>query len=210
MIKIIDYGAGNLRNVEKAFHFLGYNAEITDSPDALKDASHVILPGVGAFGDNMDALRSSGFDRVIPNIIEDGTPFLGICLGMQLLFEESTEMGAHTGLGIFKGRIELMQSNTLKIPHMGWNSIYGNDDIIFGAQPRPSYLYFVHSFYKRLDGLSNEYVAATCEYTEPFAAAVRNKNCIAMQYHPEKSGDVGLAMLRRFAEYKGEGGASLC
>lgn len=216
MIRIIDYGAGNLCSVKRALAYLGYDAAFAQTPDELEDATCVILPGVGAFGDGMSMLQKAGFGTAIPETIRSGTPFLGICLGMQLLFEESYEMGRHKGFGIFPGAVEPMRSenlngtsrnessrngSSLKIPHMGWNTITGTDDILFDdsgvSEQEVAAVYFVHSYFRTTDGLEP---AAVCDYTRPFAAAVRQGNCLATQFHPEKSGEVGLAMLRRFLE----------
>ena len=197
-VAVIDYGAGNLSSVCKAVAFLGHTVSVAASPGGLEGASHVILPGVGAFGDGMAALRRTGFDVAIPEIIRAGKPFLGICLGMQLLFEESHELGRHKGLGIFPGAVEPMRSETLKIPHMGWNRIAGQDDILYEDGSGEAVVYFVHSFFRTTDGLPEDELAAVCDYVRPFAAAVRRGSCLATQFHPEKSGDVGMAMLRRF------------
>ena len=203
MITLIDYGAGNLFSVQKSLEMLGYTSRVAASPAELAGASVLILPGVGAFGQGMEALEESGFATVLPDLIRGGAPFLGICLGMQFLFEESHEMGIHKGLGLLPGAVEPMVSDTLKIPHMGWNSITGDDEVIFAPGADSSHVYFVHSYFRAADSLPKENLAAVCEYTKPFAAAVKLYNAYGMQFHPEKSGPVGLAMLARFMEKMG-------
>lgn len=201
MIAIIDYGMGNLRSVQKAFEFLGYEAVITDSPDVIASASHVILPGVGAFEDAMNRIRQTGLDVALLDAARSGKPVLGICLGMQMMFEHSDENGHFDGLGLFPGTITRLEEHGLKIPHMGWNTLNTCDCPLFDAGDDPC-VYFVHSYC--MADVSDEWTAATCEYGQTFTAAVCCGNVMATQFHPEKSGEAGLRMLRRFAEWKGE------
>ena len=201
MIAIIDYGMGNLRSVQKAFEFLGYDAFITDLPDVILSADHVVLPGVGAFRDAMTRLNETGLDAVIRQVAAHGTPLLGICLGMQLMFEHSEENGFYDGLALFPGTVTRFPSMGLKIPHMGWNTLKTRDCPLFDADDNPC-VYFVHSYC--MAEISDEWTAASCEYGIPFTAVIARGNIVAAQFHPEKSGDAGLNMLRRFAEWKPE------
>ena len=198
MIAIIDYDAGNLRNVEKAFRFLGRDAVVTDDPGRIAAADSVVLPGVGAFGDCMASLRAKGLVPAIEKAIGSGVPFLGICLGMQLLFEESEESPGAAGLGILKGRIRRIPDRGLKIPHMGWNDIDCRGRLFEGLE-KP-YVYFVHSYC--LDAADKGIVSARAEYGVGIEAAVEAGNVFAVQFHPEKSGEAGLKMLTNFAGMK--------
>lgn len=200
MIAIIDYGMGNLRSVQKAFEFLGYEAVITDSPDVIASASHVILPGVGAFEDAMIRIRETKLDQALLQAADAGKPVLGICLGMQMLFEHSDENGHFDGLGLFPGTISRLEDHGLKIPHMGWNTLQTHDCPLFDAGDDPC-VYFVHSYC--MADVSDAWTAATCDYGQRFTAAICRGNVMATQFHPEKSGTAGLRMLRRFAEWKG-------
>lgn len=200
MIAIIDYGMGNLRSVQKAFEFLGYEAVITDSPEAIASASHVILPGVGAFEDAMNRIRETGLDAALMQVAQSGKPVLGICLGMQMMFEHSVENGYFDGLGLFPGTVTRFEERGLKIPHMGWNSLQTRDCPLFDAGDDPC-VYFVHSYC--MADVSDEWTAATCDYGQTFTAAICRGNVMATQFHPEKSGEAGLRMLKRFAEWKG-------
>ncbi len=195
MIAIIDYGAGNLRNVEKAFRFLGVEAAVTADRRAILAADSVLLPGVGAFGDCMASITRNGLDTAIREVVARGTPFLGICLGMQLLFEESEESPDVKGLGILGGKIRRIPDRGLKIPHIGWNNVdcHGR---LFEGLTRP-YVYFVHSYC--LDAADKSVVSATAEYGVTIEAAVERGNLFAVQFHPEKSGEAGLQMLKNFA-----------
>lgn len=200
MIRIIDYGAGNLRSVEKALEFLGFDAEITSEPSKILAAEKVILPGVGAFGDCMKAINEVGLNECIHKVIENGTPFLGICLGLQLLFESSEESPGAEGLEIFKGEIKkIPHTDGLKIPHMGWNSIeYNSDCPIFKDLGSEPYVYFVHSFYMEPDDKS--IISATTEYGNVLPIALHKNNVYATQFHPEKSGNLGLKILKNFGK----------
>ena len=201
MIAVIDYGMGNLRSVQKAFEFLGYEAEITDNPDIIDNASHVVLPGVGAFGDAMEALNKHGYVEAIKRQVKKGKPFLGICLGMQLLFDKSYEHGEFEGLGIIPGEVvkfELPQE--YKVPHMGWNKLNVKQGAIFNKEESHQYVYFVHSFYCVPNDINT--IAASADYGKEFCAAVAHDNVFATQFHPEKSGKIGLEMLEKFGEIK--------
>ena len=204
MIAIIDYGMGNLRSVQKAFEFLGYEAVITDSAAVIASASHVILPGVGAFGDAMNRIRETRLDQALLQAAAEGKPVLGICLGMQMMFEHSNENGHFDGLGLFPGTITRLEDHGLKIPHMGWNTLQTRDCPLFDAGDNPC-VYFVHSYC--MADVSDEWTAATSSYGQTFTAAICRGIVMATQFHPEKSGEAGLNMLRRFAEWKG---ASAC
>ena len=200
MIAIMDYGMGNLRSVQKAFEYLGEQAVITDDPAMVAGASHVVLPGVGAFEEAMDRLHRSGLDKALLDAAQAGKPVLGICLGMQMMFEHSEENGSFDGLGLFPGTVTRLTDHGLKIPHMGWNTLVTRDCPLFDAGENPC-VYFVHSFC--MADLSDEWTAATCKYGQVFTAAVCRENVMATQFHPEKSGTAGLRMLRRFAAWKG-------
>lgn len=201
MIAIIDYGMGNLRSVQKAFEYLGKDAVITDSPDTIAAASHVVLPGVGAFKDAMARLRERGLDQALLQAARDGKPILGICLGMQMMFEASEENGYFNGLGLFPGTITRFENHGLKIPHMGWNTLQTRDCPLFDAGDDPC-VYFVHSYC--MAEVSDDWTAATCEYGQTFTAAICRGNVMATQFHPEKSGEAGLKMLKRFAEWRAQ------
>ena len=199
MIVIIDYGMGNLRSVQKAFEYLGLDARITDSQNDLKDASHIVLPGVGAFADAAACLDQSGMQHTMLNEIKKGKPFLGICLGMQLLFDASYENGEHKGLGLIPGEVVPFKVQGLKVPHMGWNSLVARDNALFDAAPG-KFVYFVHSYHAA--GVSESCIIAEADYGYRFTAAVQKDNIFGLQFHPEKSGDTGLDMLRRFGGLK--------
>lgn len=201
MIAIIDYGAGNIQSVYKALKFIGADCKVTSDKDEVLNADGAILPGVGSFGDAMDTMTKRGIKDTIIEYTKSGKPFLGICLGLQLLFPESEETPGVKGLDIFKGTITKIpnQNRTLKIPHMGWNniSIKQKNGIFKGIEGEP-YVYFVHSFY--LKAQDKDIVAATTQYGVEIDAAVQKGNIIATQFHPEKSGEVGLKMLKNFVE----------
>lgn len=195
MIAIIDYGMGNLRSVQKAFEFLGFDAVVTDDPKIIESAQKVVLPGVGAFCEAIKTIREKGIDKVIHSIVEKGTPFLGICLGMQMLFDKSYENGEYDGLGIIPGRIVRLPE-TEKIPHIGWNSLdIKLETPLFEGIGKEPYVYFVHSYYLETDV---PVVSATCFYGREIQVAAQKGNVFALQFHPEKSGDTGLKILENF------------
>lgn len=200
MIAIIDYDAGNIKSVEKALQKLGADVVITKDAQEILRADKVILPGVGAFGDAMVNLKKFGLDKVIYEVVEKGTPFLGICLGLQLLFERSDETPGVEGLGILKGEIlRIPDKDDLKIPHMGWNSLHlQNQGRLFMGLSEQSYVYFVHSYYLKAE--DEQIVKATTDYSVNIHASVEKDNVFACQFHPEKSSDVGLKILKNFVE----------
>lgn len=193
-IAVIDYDAGNLRNVEKAFLSLGQRVIVTDNKEEILSASHVVLPGVGSFGDCMASIRKKGLDCVIKNVIENKTPFLGICLGMQLLFARSEESPGVEGLGILEGEIKKLPDCGLKIPHMGWNDIHCRGRLFEGLTD--PFVYFVHSYY--LQAKNPAVVSATTVYGIEIQVGVEKDNVFAVQFHPEKSGSDGLKILENF------------
>lgn len=198
MIAIIDYDAGNIKSVEKAIAYLGEQVIVTRDREKILHSNKVILPGVGAFGDAMAKLEEYQLIPVIHEVIEKGIPFLGICLGMQLLFSSSEESEGVPGLGILPGKIKRFpEQEGLKIPHMGWNDIKVKENSrLFQGLPEEPYVYFVHSYY--LEAEEEEVVGATAEYGIPFHAAVEKGNLFACQFHPEKSAEVGLKILDNF------------
>jgi glutamine amidotransferase len=199
MIVIIDYGMGNLRSVQKAFEAVGHRAEIVEDPDRIRAASHVVLPGVGAFADAMAELRRTGMDEAFKEAVRAGKPCLGVCLGLQLLFTTSFEDGEYTGLDLIPGKVVRFDPRPgLKVPHMGWNTLTVRRPIplLEGIGVDPS-VYFVHSYHAEPDDPAD--VAATSDYPEPFTAVVNRENLTACQFHPEKSQRVGLAMYANFA-----------
>ena len=203
MVAIIDYDAGNIKSVEKAVNALGYEAVVTRDRSSILNAEHVILPGVGAFGDAMKKLQSYGLVEVIREVAANRTPFLGICLGLQLMFESSEEAPGVEGLSLLKGRIvRLPDTEDLKIPHIGWNSLkYPNSGRLFAGIPEDSYVYFVHSYY--LQAGEPEIVKATTEYGALVHASVEKENVFACQFHPEKSSEVGMKILENFLKIEG-------
>lgn len=198
MVAIIDYDAGNIRSVEKAVRYLGKEVTVTSEPEEILAADRVILPGVGAFGDAMKRLHAMGLVEVIRQAADRGTPFLGICLGLQLLFEKSEESPGVPGLGLLQGEIlRLPELPGLKVPHIGWNSLkYPNPGRLFRGIPEDSYVYFVHSYYLRAQ--DEGIVTATTEYGTLVHASVESGNLFACQFHPEKSSETGLTILENF------------
>lgn len=201
MIAIIDYGVGNLFSLKSSFAALGESAAVTSDPDEIKAADRVILPGVGAFSDAAEKLRRTGLDRTVADVCADGKPIMGICLGMQLLFEESLEYGRHRGLGLIPGTVRPIAEvipKGLKIPHIGWNALdFRRESPIFSHIKNGDYVYFVHSYYA---ADCDEFVTSTADYGAPLTASVQRGNVFGCQFHPEKSGDVGLAILKAFCE----------
>lgn len=199
MITIIDYGMGNLRSAQKAFEFIGFEAEITDKKADILKADKIVLPGVGAFADAMERLNGHGISKIIKSKVNDGTPFLGICLGMQLIFDASYENGEFEGLGLIQGKVVKFDlPKEYKVPHIGWNKLNATDTVLFRDIKNEKYTYFVHSYYAVPDDKNT--VIATSDYGIEFTAAVNKENVYATQFHPEKSGDTGLKMLKNFAE----------
>lgn len=202
MIAIIDYGVGNLFSLKSSFHAIGAEVTVTSDPAVIAAADRIILPGVGAFEDAAKKLRLSGLDQVILSETANGKPLLGICLGMQLLFEKSYEYGEHQGLGLIPGSVQPIRNvipAELKIPHIGWNPLHlkGDKDCLFRYIEEGDCVYFVHSFYATE---CDDYVIATAEYGKELTAAVRNQNVWGAQFHPEKSGKIGLSILKAFCE----------
>ena len=201
MIAIIDYGVGNLRSVQKAFEAVGQKAEVTSDRELIEAASHVVLPGVGAFGAAAATLRSHGLEDVARDAALSGRPFLGICVGMQLLFDVSFEYGEHAGLGLLPGSVVSFDTSNpqAKVPQIGWNAIeWQMENALTAAVPSGSMAYFVHSFYCK--PLESSDVLATTFHGIGYASAVQRGNITGVQFHPEKSGDVGLALIRAWAE----------
>lgn len=200
MIAIIDYDAGNLKSVEKALQYLDEECIVTRDKEELLKADKIILPGVGAFGDAMEKLHKFGLVDVIHKLVKENKPFLGICLGLQLMFESSEEGPGVKGLGLLPGKIvKFLEKEGFKIPHMGWNSIDVKEGSrLFKGVSNNSYVYFVHSYYLQAENEND--VAATTEYITHVHASVEHDNIFACQFHPEKSGDVGLRILKNFCE----------
>ena len=201
MIAIIDYGVGNLFSLTSSFKYVGIDVCVTSDVNEIKKADKIILPGVGAFGDAIKKLRDTGLDKVIIEQAQAGKPLMGICLGMQLLFEKSYEYGEHTGLGLLKGSVVPMQNyidKDLKIPQIGWNAlIFKQENPLFKYIKDGDFVYFVHSYFAKD---CDQSLLATTEYGRELTAAVAYKNVMGCQFHPEKSGDVGLKILKAFGE----------
>lgn len=198
-VAIIDYGVGNLRSVEKAFAATGCEARISSDEKFLRNAERLVLPGVGAFAACVKALEERGFDRLVRERVEAGTPLLGVCVGMQLLFEESEEFGSTRGLGLLKGRVRKFDGEMV-VPHVGWNRIQQRrPHALFEEIANGSFCYFVHSFYCEPE--DDTVVAGETEYGRRYASVVAQGNVCGVQFHPEKSQDVGLRMLRNFSVF---------
>lgn len=195
MIVIIDYGMGNLYSVSKAIERLGYEVVISADPQVILNATAVILPGVGAFGDAMHHLQSTGLDHITKQYAESGKPLLGICLGMQLLFEQSEEYGTHRGLGLLQGDV-IRFRGAFKVPHMGWNKLQLLQDCSLFTDVDEGYVYFVHSYH--VLPTQKEQLIASADYYGPVTAVVAKENIYGMQFHPEKSGVVGMQLLKNF------------
>ena len=207
MITIVDYGVGNLYSLKSSFSFIGQEVEVSGDVEKISAASKIVLPGVGAFADAAEKLRQKGIDEVLKRKAEEGTPLLGICLGMQLLFDYSLEYGNHRGLSLIKGKVVPMKGfipNDYKIPQIGWNSLnfHGSKHPIFKYIKEGDFVYFVHSYFAKPDNKEN--LCATTNYGESVTAAVASRNVAGCQFHPEKSGHVGLDILRGFCEWEGK------
>ncbi len=201
MIAIVDYGMGNLRSVQKGFGRVGYEASITSSPRQVSSADGIVLPGVGAFGDAMDNLREAGLIDPIVKAVSDGVPFLGICLGLQLLFSGSEELGAHRGLGLLPGRVRRFPDGQ-RVPQIGWNQIQiQRETALLSGVPDGAFFYFVHSYY--VEPSRAEDTVATTEYGIDYVSIAGNERVFGVQFHPEKSQDAGLKLLQNFGEIVG-------
>ncbi len=201
MIAIIDYGVGNLFSLTSSFKYVGADVTVTSDPEEIKKADKIILPGVGAFGDAIKKLKDTGLDKIVIEEAKNGKPLMGICLGMQLLFEKSYEYGEHNGLGLLKGSVVPMENyinKSLKIPHIGWNALsIKKESKLFKYLKNGDHVYFVHSYFAKD---CDESLLATTEYGKELTAAVAYKNIYGCQFHPEKSGDIGLKILKAFCE----------
>ena len=201
MIAIVDYGVGNLFSLKSSLKSIGADCIVTNEKSVLEKANGIILPGVGAFGDAVNKLRALGLDKVLIDLANKGKPLFGICLGMQLLFEKSYEYGSHKGLGLIKGEVKPLDGKVgdLKIPHMGWNSLdFVNQTPIFKYINNGDYVYFVHSFYADCE---KTFLTSTAKYGFNVTASVSNGNVFGTQFHPEKSGETGLKILKAFVDY---------
>ena len=201
MIAIIDYGVGNLFSLTSSFKYVGADVCVTSDPEKIKKADKIILPGVGAFGDAIKKLKDTGLDKIVIEEANNGKPLMGICLGMQLLFEKSYEYGEHNGLGLLEGSVVPMENyidKSLKIPHIGWNALsIKKESPLFKYLKNGDHVYFVHSYFAKD---CDESLLATTEYGKELTAAVAYKNVYGCQFHPEKSGDIGLKILKAFCE----------
>ena len=199
---VVDYGMGNLHSVQKALAYLGEQSILSRDADEIQKADRLILPGVGAFRDAMAELEKLSLVEPIQKAVRTGTPLLGICLGMQLFFEYSEEGGKTSGIGLFPGGITRMEADGLKVPHMGWNTVQNRDDVLFANLPAAFSVYFVHSYC--FQPVNRDFTAGVTVYGQPFSCAMHQNNVFATQFHPEKSGENGLQILRNFLSYKGE------
>jgi glutamine amidotransferase len=198
VIAILDYGMGNLRSVEKALEHVGATSVRTSDDEVVREAEAVVLPGVGAFRKAMEAVRERGLDELVRERVDAGVPVIGLCLGMQLLFEESTELGGSTGIGVLPGSVRALETGGLKVPQIGWNPVaWQRESPLVDGLTQPTPMYHVHSFAARPD--DPEDVLGTAEYGEEFVTAVERGNVFGVQFHPEKSGAAGLKLLRNFA-----------
>jgi len=201
LIGIVDYNMGNLASVINAFEIVGADIAVESDPDKLKNYDKLILPGVGAFGDAMEHLKENGMDKAVKEYAKSGKPLLGICLGMQLLFESSEEFGSSQGLGLIKGKVvafdESKFDHKLKVPHMGWNEMFQNNNPLFNGLPDEFYLYFVHSFHAVCD---DKYAIGKTYYGYEFVSAVNKENIYGIQPHPEKSHENGLKIIKNFVK----------
>ncbi len=201
MVGIIDYGVGNLFSLKSSLAYIGVDTEIVNDEKSIARCDRIILPGVGAFGDAAAALRNTGLDKIVVSVANEGTPLMGICLGMQLLFEKGLEFGEHNGLGLIPGNVVSIKPlvNGNKIPHIGWNGLVMTENMgdIYKYTDNGEFVYFVHSFHAECD---EKYITARTEYGSLLTASVQNGNVMGAQYHPEKSGDAGLMILKSFCE----------
>ncbi len=203
MVAVVDYDAGNVKSVEKALDKLGAEHVLTSDPEVIKNADSCILPGVGNFGDCMDKLRSAGLDKAVKDFAASGKCFLGICVGLQLLFDESEESPGVNGLGILKGKVKKFTStDELKVPQIGWNNVFNVKGRLFEGIDENTYFYFVHSFY--LDAADKNIVTSTTSYGTVYDSSIESGNVFATQFHPEKSSDAGLKVLTNFLKIAGE------
>ena len=199
MIAVVDSGSGNLRSVERALAHVGGDPVLTRDPEVVRRADRVVVPGQGAFADCMAAMQRSGLGEAVREVIRAGVPYLGICLGLQILFEDSEEHGPVAGLGILPGRVVRFPAGPLKVPHIGWNQVRGAErEPLMRGIPPAAHFYFIHSYVAV--PADRRQVALTCDYGGPFCAAVRMDNLFACQFHPEKSQSVGLHLLSNFAK----------
>ncbi|MFT5171259.1 MAG: glutamine amidotransferase [Candidatus Marinamargulisbacteria bacterium] len=200
MITILDYGVGNLRSVELAFNHLGYSPRITADPGLISQADFLVVPGQGAFAEAIKNLNQLGLTDIIKSHITSNKPYLGICLGFQILFESSEENGAHQGLRIFKGSVKKFTKPGLKVPHMGWNEIALKNDPnnVFQDLAMPAHVYFAHSYYVTTP--DDAIISTETSYGDSFVSSVQRPNLLGIQFHPEKSGDIGLALLKNFTK----------
>ena len=196
---IIDYGMGNLRSVEKTLMSVGDHPVISADPEVVRQAGHLILPGVGAFGDAMSNLKQAGLDQAVHDAVAEGKPLLGLCLGLELLFSESEEFGHHEGLDLIPGQVKKFDDTALRVPHVGWNQIESlRPDPLLADLPDGSYFYFVHSFFVEPERVDD--ALAWTNYGSPFCSIARHENVWGAQFHPEKSQDAGKRLLRNFLE----------